>query len=591
MFQMAYNGNMPKQDLNLTRRSEVRGKQTEKWIFGKKFPNDYLKDSDFSDLERQLLFNRGIKDAKEAEDFLDPKYDRLHDPFLMKGMEETVKRIQTALENKEKVVIYGDYDVDGITATAILHDTFSALDISASYYIPKRDTEGYGLNKDALKEIAENGANLVVTVDCGITGVEEVKYAKELGLDIIITDHHNVPVKSGKQIIPETIVINPKQNSCKYPYGELSGSGIAFKLAQALYATFPEKLIFGQEKWLLDLAALGTVCDMVPLTGENRIISHFGLKVLAKTKRVGLKLLAEASGVSLREMKSYNLGFQLGPRLNAAGRLETAEKSIQLLLSSDENEARMLALDLDNLNKERQDLTQRILSEAIEEIEKKDKDSKIFLLANENWPAGVVGIIASKLVDKYARPVIVFEDKGDRCQGSARSPKCFNIIEALEKNSEILVRCGGHARAAGATVKKEHFVLLEEKLIEIAGNKITEEDLQPELEVEAEVNLSDVDEENYNFLQRLEPYGMGNPSPRFVAWGLKVESFRKVGKEGEHLKLALADGSEKRNAIFFSYFDREIDLQKPVDALFSINQNEWGGKVSYEMRCLSMKNT
>lgn len=580
MPQMIYNCCMSKQDL----------KQKECWTVKEKFPKDYLKNSGFSDLEKQLLFNRGIKNTEEADKFLNPDYDELHDPFLMKGMSEAVERVGLALDNKDKVVVYGDYDVDGITAAAILYETLSALGLETDYYIPKRDSEGYGLNNDALTEISAEGATLCVTVDCGITGVEEVECAKKLGLDIIITDHHNIPGKSGKQVVPDAIVVNPKQKDCKYPFGELSGSGIAFKIAQALYKTFPEKLLQGQEKWLLDLAALGTVCDVVPLTGENRIIASFGNTVMAKTKRVGLKLLAEVSGINLQEITSYHLGFQLGPRLNAAGRLETAEKSIQLLLERDENAARVLALELDNLNKERQGITKKILEEAVAEIEKKDKAAKIYLLANKNWPAGVVGIIASRLADKYARPAIIFEDKGDLCQGSARSPKCFNIIEALEENADILVRCGGHARAAGVTVKKEHFVLLEEKLLEISGKKITEEDLVEKYEADAETTIQDIGEGTYGFIQRMEPFGMGNSSPLFIGKGLRVDSFRKVGKDGEHLKLSFTDGNEKRNGIFFSYFDRDTDLKKTVDTLFSINQNEWGGRISYEMRCVAIRN-
>lgn len=564
--------------------------QKERWILGDKFQEGYLKNTDFSDLEKQLLYARGIKNEKEAEDFLNPKYENLHDPLLMKGVKEAVERIGGAVSSNEGVVIYGDYDVDGITATAILYETLQSLGLECTHYIPKRD-EGYGLNTDALDEISKRSAKLVITVDCGVTALEEVLYAKKNGLDIIVTDHHSLRVENGKEVLPECIVINPKQKSCKYPYKELSGSGIAFKLAQALYATYRDTLPTGQEKWLLDLAALGTVCDVVPLTGENRIIAHFGTKVIQKTKRPGLKMLSEVSRTDLKDVDSYKMGFQLGPRLNAAGRLETAENSIKLLLTDAENEARLIALELNKLNMERQELTQRILKEAIAEVEKKSKKAKLYLLKGENWPAGVVGIVASKLSEKYFKPVIVCEDQGDECKGSARSPKCFNIIEALEKSSEYLIRYGGHARAAGITVKKEHFVLLENKLIELSGSQITEEDLVSEYKIDSETFLEQINEKTYGFLRKMAPFGMGNPMPVFISHGLKVDSFKKVGKSYEHLKLVFTDAKAKTNGIYFSFTGDGLDMTKNVDAIYNITENQWGGRKTYEMRCIGLKNT
>jgi len=576
---LVYNLNMSKQDT----------KTKEKWSLKEKFPAGFLSDSDFSDLEKQLLFTRGIQNVGEAEDFLNPKYEDLHDPLQMKGTPEAVQRIKKAVDSKEKVLVYGDYDVDGITATAILYSVLTDLGLEAEYYIPKRDTEGYGVNTDALGEIAKAGAKLVITVDCGVTAVQEVEYAKKLGLDTIITDHHAIHTEKDKEVLPDCVVVNPKQKTCKYPYKELSGSGIAFKLAQALYKEFPDKLVNGQEKWLLDLAALGTICDVVPLTGENRVIAHFGIKVIQKTKRAGLKMLTEVSRSAPKDIDSYKIGFQLGPRLNAAGRLETAEKSIQLLLTDDENEARMLSLELNKLNMERQELTQRILSEAIAEVEKKSKKAKLYLLKGKNWPSGVVGIVASKISEKYLKPVIVCEDKGDECQGSARSPKCFNIIEALEKSSEYLVRYGGHARAAGITVKKEHFVLLENKLLELSDDGIKEEDLISEYKIDSETSLSDISAETFKFLKKMEPFGMGNPMPTLVAHGIHVETFKKVGKSFEHLKLVFADGRAKTNGIYFSFTGDGMDFAKNVDIIYQISENEWGGRKSYEAKCIAIR--
>lgn len=575
---------MAKQDMNPT---QMRGK--EKWTIHEKFPKDYLTGTDFSDLEKQLLYARGIETEKDADEFLNPEYEDLHDPFLIKGMKELVQRIKSAIKNKERVVIYGDYDVDGITATVILYEVLSELGLDCDYYIPKRNTEGYGINKEALDEIAKKGAKLVITVDCGVTAVEEVEHAKKRGLDVIITDHHSIKEKSGKEILPNGIVINPKQKTCKYPYDELSGSGIAFKLAQALYKEFSDKLMNGQEKWLLDLVALGTVCDVVPLTNENRILAHFGIKVMQKTKRIGLQALSEVSGMNIHDVDSHKMGFQLGPRLNAAGRLETADKSIQLLLTKDEDEAKDLAFKLNQLNQDRQELTQKILQEATTEVEKKSEKAKLYLLKGENWPSGMVGIVASRLSEKYYKPVIVCEDKGKECQGSARSPKCFSIIEALEEASEYLVRYGGHPRAAGIIVKKEHFVLLEDKLLEISNNKIKEEDLIPEYKIDSESVLGDISAEAFEFLRRMKPYGMGNPTPVFVVRGIRIDAFKKVGKSLEHLKLSFTNGKIRINGIYFSFTPDGINLEDKVDAVFNMSENEWGGRKSYEMRCIGLR--
>lgn len=295
------------------------------------------------------------------------------------------------------------------------------------------------------------------------------------------------------------------------------------------------------------------------------------------------------SRTALNEVDSYKIGFQLGPRLNAAGRLETAERSIRLLLTQDENEAKLVALDLNKLNMERQELTQRILREATREVEKKSEKAKLYLLKGKNWPSGVVGIVASKLAEKYYKPVIVCEDKGIECQGSARSPKCFNIIEALEKSSEFLVRYGGHARAAGITVKKEHFVLLENKLLELSDHEIKEEDLTPEYKIDSESFLNDVNSETYGFLKKMEPFGMGNPMPLFISKGIKVDSYKKVGKEFEHLKLVFSHDKAKISGIYFSFTGDGVDLGKELDVLYQISENEWGGRKSYEMRCIGLR--
>ncbi len=562
--------------------------QREQWKTKEKFPKDFLKKSDFSNLEKQLLFNRGIRNEGEAKDFLNPDYLKLHDPFLLSDMKKAVKRIERAISKHEKVTVYGDYDADGLTSTVLILEVLTKLGLKVDYYIPDREAEGYGLNLGAINQIKEKGTSLIVTVDCGITAIEEVATAKERGIDFIITDHHSIRIDKGKEILPNAICLNPKRSNSKYPFVDLAGVGVAFKLVQALYSALPQKLKPGQEKWLLDLVAIGTICDVVPLKGENRIFTYYGLKVLSKTKRVGIKLLAELAGIETDNISAYNIGYQIGPRLNAVGRLETAEKGIRLLLEKNENKARQLALTLNKLNEERQNLTEEIVKRASELIEEKSMDEKIFLISDSDWPAGVVGIAASKLSEKYSRPVLVLEDKGEYLQGSARSPHYFSIIEALNDCSRLLQRYGGHARAAGLTVARNNLGKLTEHLLRIGKERIKDSDLVPIFVSEAFASLKEVSKETHEFIKKLEPFGCENPQPVFYNDDIEVFEARRVGKDQNHLKLILHHNEIKIKGIYF-FYDQNLSFQEKVEALFSITENQWNQRITYEMKCLSVR--
>lgn len=531
----------------------------------------------------KLLQNRGIKSETEAKNFLIPEYESLADPFYLPDVKTAVQIIKKAVIEKEKIVVYGDYDVDGVAATALFCDFLGILGANFDWYIPSRQEEGYGLNSDAIKSISEGGAKLIITVDCGTTSFEQVELAKELGLKVVVTDHHAARNEQGKDILPPAdAVVNPKRAESKL-HEELAGVGVVFYLIRALQPEFVDSLPKGAEKWFLDLVALGTICDVVPLTGDNRILAYFGLKVLAKTKRIGLRELAGVANFDLGVVSSYHVGFLIGPRLNAAGRLESASAASKLLMTKDEKEAKELAVTLNELNLERQEITERITKEAKDIIDGLDDNRNIYLLKNENWPAGVVGIVASRLVESYGKPVLVMEESAEGLKGSARSVKGFSIVDALSKSSEFLEQYGGHAYAAGFKLKSEHFVLLENKLIEIAGKELKEDDLIPILKIDGKLNPNHIDKELIAQLDQLAPFGQGNPKPIFDLEKVNVCDMRLVGAQKNHLKIVVEkDGSTISGMIF--NIDRELSFTvgDKIDLACYLEENTFRGNVSIE---------
>lgn len=526
----------------------------------------------------EILEERGIIDEQALKEFFYPDYNNLHDPYLLSGMAKAVKRITAAIKSGQKITIFGDYDIDGLTATAVLLDALSKMGAQVDSYIPDRFEEGYGISQAALENLKANGCQLVISVDCGITSVEEAKWAKSAGLDLIITDHH----QPGAKIPAAVAVINPKLPNDGYPFKELAGVGVAFKLVQALQLRFAAELPAGQEKWLLDLVALGTVCDCVDLVGENRILVHFGMKVLAKTHRPGLLALAEISGIDLAGVNAHHLGFGLGPRLNAAGRIGNAKSSLDLLVSKDLASSLKIAGELNELNKERRQTQEEIFESAMQ-LANAQPEKPVLVLANPNWSHGIIGIVASKLVEATAKPVLVLQTMGTLAKGSGRSIPGFNLIENLRRHEELFERVGGHYFAAGFTLKTKNIPALQNAL---------EADYKVDLDLPAEdkpktLDLLDVNEEFWKWLQLMEPFGSGNTRPKFKISPAEVVSSRLVGTTRQHLKLDLkTKGSRVIAAIGFGLGPSSA-VAAPgsnIEAGCYLTLNEFGGRSALELQ-------
>lgn len=536
-----------------------------------------------------LLSARGYKSESEMGEFLHPMYpDHLHDPFLLTDMGKAVDRIESAVKSGQKIVIYGDYDIDGITASTVMLETIENLGGRATSYIPDRFEEGYGINLTALKQLKAAGTDLVISVDCGVTSVLEIDWANSNGLDVVITDHHAVP-----EIIPNAIaVINPKRPGDKYPFKELAGVGVAFKLAQALQQRTGRPRV-GQEKWLLDMVALGTVCDVVPLVGENRVLVTYGLKVLRQTKRIGLQRLAEVAGVSYTELSAYHLGFVLGPRLNAAGRLEHASRSLELLRLDDGEMADVIAGELNELNQKRQADQAKILKAANLQAENY-LDDPVLVLANEEWSHGVVGIVASKLVEKWRKPTLIGQIMGDKTKGSARSTGQFDLVAGLRSVGHHFDRFGGHYFAAGFTLNTSALAALRSDInkyyrsLKLSPDKSSLK--QPDLELDGFALL---DEPLYMQLQRLEPFGQGNPKPLFKTKAV-IKAADGVGSDGSHLKIEVQDdGGVCMKGIGFGLAAADQPVHKIGDkviVVFQLNLNEYRGKSNLELLVVQITN-
>ncbi|MCY3741638.1 MAG: single-stranded-DNA-specific exonuclease RecJ [Candidatus Poribacteria bacterium] len=532
----------------------------------------------------QLLINRGIKTAAEARAYLYPTFDELHSPFQLADMDKAVERIHTAISRGEKICVYGDYDTDGTTATALLLNTFRQMDVPANYYIPSRFDEGYGLSEDAIKKIHEkNDAKLIITVDCGITSVKEVALANQLGMDVIVTDHH----QPEQEQPPAHALISPKIPGNEYPYKELAGVGLAFKLAQGLIddRRFLESL--------LDLVALGTVVDMASLTGENRILSRLGLAELDKRERPGIHALCEAAGHKIdTPLDGYALSFKLGPRINAAGRMDTAHKVVELLTTDAEDVATRIASELNQANQKRQDLEKHIQDQAAALIEKEvDDDTVGIVVASDKWDEkaqGVVGIVAARLMQTYYKPAIVLAINGDEATGSGRCIAGMNLADSLVACTALLVKHGGHAAAAGLTIKTRNIPKFKDAFNEFASKHLTAEALQPKLDLEFETHLSLLTLDTLKELEQFEPFGQENPTPLFGKRGVKVADGtpRTMGQDGSHLKMFVNDGGVRHCAIAWGAGDQIVTFNRPnvsLDVAFSPQINEWQGTRSVQL--------
>lgn len=540
----------------------------------------------FPPILKQIVFNRGFASDTEARAFLRAEPNSNPDPFQMIGMRATVDRIYYALQHDEPIAIYGDYDVDGVTATALLVQALGVLGANVRGYIPNRFEEGYGLNKEALDSLKADGVKLVITVDCGIRSPDEALHAQTIGLDLIISDHHH---PDGENIPPALAVINPKQHGDPYPDKDLAGVGIAYKIIEALVQVQPLTNGF-QLNDLLDLVALGTVADLAPLVGENRVLVRKGLRQIRETKRQGLFSLAGVADLKIDKCTAGNIGFMLGPRLNASGRLESALASFELLTTKDFMRAGQLAMQLDSQNRQRQALT-RTMQEQAELIAMRD-DPEAFLLfaAHEEFNPGVVGLAASRLTEVHYRPSIVAAKNAEETRGSCRSIPEFHITDALDQCKDLLVRHGGHAAAAGFTVKNENLPELVSRLKQIARDQLYTKDLRQTLSADMEVPLSDLNFELLKLLAFLEPTGYGNPDAVFVSRNVRVKVARTVGSEGKHLKLTFEDErGANYDSIGFRLGHLKADLPQRVDILYHLELNEFNGRRTLQLNLKDVK--
>ncbi|MFQ5400310.1 MAG: single-stranded-DNA-specific exonuclease RecJ [Anaerolineae bacterium] len=560
------------------------GIRTQQWQLAPTVPDDVRRRFEhLHPVLLQVLYNRGIIEPGRIQAFLEKRYLESTDPFLLADMDKAVARIQQAIAQEEMIVVYGDFDADGVTSTVLLTEALRGLGLSRQQvqpYIPDRVDEGYGLNVVALTALKQRGAGLVISVDCGIRSVDEVAHAREIGLDMIVTDHHSL----GPELPPAAAVVNPKRPHSRYPEVKLAGVGIAFKLAQALCAAMPERAAFEEES-LLDLVALGTVADLAPLLGENRHLVLRGLAVINEAKRPGLAELLKVSGVRPGSVTAESIGFGLGPRINAAGRIDHAYTAARLLAANNAVTAKQLAQKLNDLNKQRQRLTAELSSRAEALI---DPDAPILIAADPGFLSGVVGLVASRLAEHNYRPAIVIEQGDEESRASCRSIPEFHITEALDQTADLLVRHGGHAQAAGFTVRNENLPQFIERITEIARAKLDGLDLVPSLAIDMELDLQDVDWALQEHLAQLEPTGYANAAPVFISRGVEVLSHRAVGQDGAHLQMRLKAAAADTNykvipAIAFRQGAWASSLPQIIDVVYTLNVNEWNGNRSLQL--------
>ncbi len=536
-----------------------------------------------SELASRLLVNRNIRTPEEADRFLGPSYDHLSDPLLLPDAGNAVERLKQALHQKELIYIHGDYDVDGVTSAALWTRLLTKLGGNVMVRVPHRKRDGYDLQSKFVTEAKAAGAGLILTTDCGIQQCEEVEEARAVGVDVIITDHH----KPGDQIPRAVAVVNPHLADSLYPFSDLSGVGVAFRLGEALCRSL-DVSVSGYRDAYADLAAIGTVADMVPLIGDNRVIVKYGLEALAKTKKPGLQALMRSSGIVNRNIDADSIGYRMAPRLNAIGRMDESKIALDLLLTKDANEADALAERMECANNERRLEVDRIFGEAMEMLAKGDfSDSHCLVLDGENWTPGVIGIVAGRVCERTGRPTIILcrDAETGRIGGSARSIRSFNIKEALDSCAQHLIEYGGHAQAAGMQVVPDKLEAFAQAMNEIAREQLTESDLEPCYEVEVEMDPTQVTNKFMDELRRFEPWGMGNKRPLFVSRNIRIADVRRMGKESQHLKLRCEfDGSFVPDAVYWNVGDLadHLHVGDPVDICYKPQLNTWNDRTTVQ---------
>lgn len=537
-----------------------------------------------------LMVQRGITTFDEAETFFNPSLDDLHDPFLMKDMNIAVDRISTAVQKNEKILVYGDYDVDGTTAVALMYSFLKDQYSNVEYYIPDRYKEGYGVSFDGLDYAYKNKCKVVITLDCGIKAVEKVKYAHTKGLDVIICDHHY----PGDEIPDAIAVLDPKQPLCNYPYKDLSGCGVGFKLIHA-YSRI-HGIPFDKVSNFLDLVAVSIASDIVPITGENRIMAYFGLKQLNESPCTGLREIIRESDVT-RALTIEDVVFKIGPRINAAGRMEAGSTAVDLLVSNDSKLATGISKEINNFNIERRNVDRTITTEAMRMISEDlgTVNSKTTVLYNPSWKKGVIGIVASRLIETYYRPTVILTESNGFATGSARSVQGYDLYQAIESCSDLLESFGGHMFAAGLTLKKENIRLFMDRFEEYVSNTITEDQLVPRIFIDTELSFSEINEDFFRIMNQFQPFGPENMSPVFVSRNVfDTGSGRMVGSSGEHLKLDLcqeSSGQKSFSAIAFSQANHFefIKAGNPFDICYSLEMNEFRGNKNLQLNIKDIK--
>ncbi len=541
----------------------------------------------FHELLRELLIKRGIKDVTEAEVFLNPDYERdMHDPFLMRDMEKACIRVKQVIDNNEKVVIYADYDADGIPGAVIMHDFFEKIGFkNYEIYIPSRNAEGYGLNVEAVEEFKLKGVHLIFTIDLGTTAIEEIDLANSYGIDVIVTDHH-LP---HEELPNAYAILNPKTDD--YPESMLCGAGVVFKFIQGFLKKYKEyKIIEGYEKWLLDMAGFATLSDMVPLTGENRAIAYFGLKVLRKSPRPGLQKLLSIMKIDQKYLTEDDVGFMLTPRINAASRMDDPMRAYELLASNDPKEAAGLAEHLTKINDERKHTVLSIMKEVKHSFEKREIGD-VLVVGNPKWKVGVLGLVAGKIMDEYERPVFVWaKDENDVIKGSCRSPGSVSVVELMSTTSEYFVGYGGHELAGGFTVHTEKIHFLEEAL-NASFHKVKKPTGESQMHFDMQLDLDMVNLKNWREIEKMAPFGLGNPKPVFLFEKVKVIKARQFGKNnsGEHLSITVANdkGKEVEAISFFSNsdsFEAEIFEGAYVNLYATFDLSRFRGREELRLR-------
>jgi len=551
---------------------------------------------DLNPLICKMLYTRGINTKDKVENFLRPDLSTMYDPFLLKDMKKATDCIKGHIDASDKIFIYGDYDVDGITSTTVLYKILVKCGANVEYYIPDRISEGYGINSNALTTLSKLGASTVISVDTGITAVEQVAHGNKLGLDMIITDHHEC-----QEVIPNALaVINPKQKNCRYPYKMLAGVGVTFKLAQGLGQIFniEEEFILN----LLEIVAVGTISDLVPLVDENRTFVYQAFKRMKKIHNIGLNALVQVSGVDTAKLSAGSIGFQIGPRLNAAGRLGDAKRGVKLFLSEDSEEALAMAEELNKENQHRRDMEADITLK-VDEIIKASinvEESKVLVVAGHEWHHGVIGIVASRITEKYYRPTILLTVEDGIASGSARSVDGFSIFDALMSCKDLLNKFGGHEMAAGMSLDAEKVPVLSKRLNEYASQHMTKETLVQKATIEQRMTPSDISVDFINSLVRLEPYGMGNPEPRFLINGI-IDSLGLMGKDQNHFKMSLASKLADKNSkglkprfvdvigFYASNYIDEVSKGMEINVVGTLNVNEWKGYKKSQVFIKSLK--